>query len=158
MTMKIKFKKPIVTAWVAGLTILVCGAVNASDIELYKPAQTSKTTLMFMLDVSGSMANENRLTNLKAGMKDLLNGNPAKNIQKLDDDLYVGLAVFSGTASNGDGTGRIQLGAKRLGETYKFDQEQDQQKFKVVETRSRLCFFVCSPWSAWEIKNGDKQM
>ena len=33
---------------------------------------------------------------------------------KLDDDLYVGLGVFSGTASNGGGTGRIQLGAKRL--------------------------------------------
>ncbi len=169
MTMKIKFKKPIVTAWVAGLTTLICGAVSASDIELYKPAQTSKTTLMFMLDVSGSMAycdnrastdykcqsgDISRLDNLKAGMKDLLNGNLAKNIQKLDDDLYVGLGVFSGTASNGGGTGRIQLGAKRLGEEYSFDFEQDQEVFRVTEKNTRR--FASVNWSGFKVIKTEK--
>lgn len=165
MTMKIKFKKSIVTAWAAGLTSLVCGAVSASDIELYKPAQTSKTTLMFMLDVSGSMAycdnrastdykcqsgDVSRLDYLKTGMKDLLNGNPAKNIQKLDDNLYVGLGVFSGTASNNDGTGRIQIGAKRLGDIYTYTSELDKEVFKTVDKRSRFCYvFGCLDWNRW---------
>ncbi|BBL21856.1 hypothetical protein F939_00888 [Acinetobacter radioresistens DSM 6976 = NBRC 102413 = CIP 103788] len=163
--MKIKFKKSIVTAWAAGLTSLVCGAVSASDIELYKPAQTSKTTLMFMLDVSGSMAycdnrastdykcqsgDVSRLDYLKTGMKDLLNGNPAKNIQKLDDNLYVGLGVFSGTASNNDGTGRIQIGAKRLGDIYTYTSELDKEVFKTVDKRSRICYvFGCLDWNRW---------
>lgn len=163
--MKIKFKKSIVTAWAAGLTSLVCGAVSASDIELYKPAQTSKTTLMFMLDVSGSMAycdnrastdykcqsgDVSRLDYLKTGMKDLLNGNPAKNIQKLDDNLYVGLGVFSGTASNNDGTGRIQIGAKRLGDIYTYTSELDKEVFKTVDKRSRFCYvFGCLDWNRW---------
>ncbi|MCJ0829124.1 pilus assembly protein PilY [Acinetobacter sp. NIPH1876] len=53
-----KLKKLVVACQAAAMTIVTSVAVStqASDVELYKAPQTSETTLMFMLDVSGSMS------------------------------------------------------------------------------------------------------
>jgi hypothetical protein len=53
----INLKKLVVACQAATFTLVTSVAVTtqASDIELYKAPQTSQTTLMFMLDVSGSM-------------------------------------------------------------------------------------------------------
>ena len=74
--MKMKYKKLVVAIQSATMTSLICSALPsyASDIELYKAPQTSQTTLMFMLDISGSMNpssndySENRLQSVKDGM------------------------------------------------------------------------------------------
>lgn len=116
--MKTKYKKITVIMHTAIMTSLICSALpsNASDIELYKAPQASETTLMFMLDVSGSMNpgsntyNENRLRSLKDGMTTLLQGDSIQGISPLPDELVVGLATFN------DKTGRIKLEAKALGD------------------------------------------
>ncbi|WP_278362714.1 vWA domain-containing protein [Acinetobacter schindleri] len=116
--MKTKYKKITVIMHTAIMTSLICSALpsNASDIELYKAPQASETTLMFMLDVSGSMNpgsnnyNENRLKSLKDGMTTLLQGDSIQGIAPLPDELVVGLATFN------DKTGRIKLEAKALGD------------------------------------------
>lgn len=115
--MEIKYKKIIVVIQTAIMTSLVCSALPsyASDIELYKAPQSSETTLMFMLDVSGSMNpgsnsyGENRLKSLKDGMTTLLQGDSSKGISPLPDNLVVGLSTFN------DRTGRIKLEARALG-------------------------------------------
>lgn len=110
--MKTKYKKIVVAIQTAFITSLVCSALPsyASDTELYKAPQTSETTIMFMLDVSGSMNGENRLTNLKRGMIKLLLGDASQGIERLPDKLVVGLSEFSGS------NGRIDLEARALGE------------------------------------------
>jgi len=58
MAMKqFKLKKLIAALQAGTMTTLVCISlpVYASDIELYKAPRSSETTIMFMLDVSGSM-------------------------------------------------------------------------------------------------------
>ena len=102
------------------IAIWVClalpGQSVASDVELYQAPKSSETTLMFMLDVSGSMNpqsndySENRLQSLKNGMVTLLQGDSAQGISPLEDNLVVGLSTFNGS------TGRIKLEAKPLGE------------------------------------------
>lgn len=99
------------------VTALVCLAQPtssfASDIELYRPPQDKDMTLMFMLDVSGSMNpdsntySENRIQSLKDGMLALLQGN-----NPLPDKLITGLSTFN------DKTGRIKLEAKPLNTLY----------------------------------------
>lgn len=37
-------------------TFIACSTVYASDTEIYQPAKSANTTLMFMLDISGSMS------------------------------------------------------------------------------------------------------
>jgi type IV pilus assembly protein PilY1 len=60
-----KLKKLVVACQAAAMTALTCSSVStqASDTELYKAPQTSETTLMFMLDLSGSMSRYFRGTN-----------------------------------------------------------------------------------------------
>ncbi|MFH4157161.1 PilC/PilY family type IV pilus protein [Acinetobacter bereziniae] len=116
--MKTKYKKIVVAIQTAFITSLVCSALPsyASDTELYKAPQTSVTTIMFMLDVSGSMNpslndyGENRIQSLKNGMLKLLQGDASQGIERLPDKLVVGLSEFSGT------TGRIDLEARALGQ------------------------------------------
>lgn len=113
-----KLKKIVVACQTAAMTTVTCTAVStqASDTELYKAPQTSQTTIMFMLDVSGSMSDsgsydgtsETRLTRLKNGMVKLLQGD--ENTAALPDKLVTGLAEFDGN------TGRIKLEAKALGD------------------------------------------
>lgn len=115
--MNLKYKKLVVAIQSAMMTSLICSALpsQASDIELYKAPKSSETTLMFMLDVSGSMNpesntyRENRLKSLKDGMTVLLQGDSGNGIAPLPDSLVVGLSTFN------DRTGRIQLEAKPLG-------------------------------------------
>lgn len=116
--MKTKYKKIVVAIETGVITSLICSALPsyASDIELYKAPKSSETTLMFMLDVSGSMKpdinnyGENRLQSLKDGMTALLQGDSSKGISPLPDNLVVGLSSFNDT------TGRIKLEAKALGD------------------------------------------
>ncbi len=120
--MKTKYKKIVVAIQTAFITSLVCSALPsyASDIELYKAPKSSQTTLMFMLDLSGSMNpgsniyGENRLKSLKDGMTTLLQGDPSKGISPLPDSLVVGLSTFN------DETGRIKLEARALGGLHHF--------------------------------------
>ncbi|MEX5538748.1 hypothetical protein ABFV54_26945, partial [Pseudomonas syringae] len=37
-------------------TLIAYSTVYASDTEIYQPAKSANTTLMFMLDISGSMS------------------------------------------------------------------------------------------------------
>lgn len=115
--MKTKYKKIVVAIETGVITSLICLALPsyASDIELYKAPKSSETTLMFMLDVSGSMKpdsnnyGENRLQSLKDGMTALLQGDSSKGISPLPDTLVAGLSTFN------DKTGRMKLEAKALG-------------------------------------------
>lgn len=162
----INLKKLVVACQAATFTLLTSVAVTtqASDIELYKAPQTSQTTLMFMLDVSGSM-DGSRIRDLKKGMTTLLQGNSTAGIAPLDDKLVVGLSTFS------EATGRIKLEAKPLGdpvqlagnrEVFRTVQQVAQQaqrtrtRTKTDETwqerireRTRSCFGLCGSWSSW---------
>lgn len=114
--MNTKFKKIVVASQASAMTVLVCSAAYGSDIELYKAPQTSQTTLMFMIDVSGSMNpdsnkfGENRLQSVKDGMNILLSGGTVngKVLSPIEDKLAVGLSTFNHQ------TGRIKLEARKL--------------------------------------------
>ncbi|MFW2151988.1 PilC/PilY family type IV pilus protein [Acinetobacter gyllenbergii] len=177
-----KLKKLVVACQAAAITMVTSVAVStqASDVELYKAPQTSETTLMFMLDVSGSMNpnsnsyGENRLKSLKDGMTTLLQGDSSKGIAPLEDKLIVGLSTFNAS------TGRIKLEAKPLGEPVQL--AGNREVFRTVQqvtqlaqrTRSRTktdltwqerirvqtrsCSFLgCGNWSSWSNPNWSNQ-
>lgn len=127
--MDMKYKKLVIAIQSAMMTSLICSALpsHASDIELYKGPQASQTTLMFMMDVSGSMnfcdngvntpstslcvsGREKRIDYLRKGMIKLLQGDTLAGIEPLPDRLIVGLSEFSSL------TGRIKLEARPLNE------------------------------------------
>ncbi len=101
----------------ATLTSLICAAITptyASDIEIYKVPEDSvgSTTLMMMLDTSGSMDNKDglstsRMQRLKQGLSDVLQG--TASVPRVDDKVVMGLATFSGD------NGYIRIPAKPLG-------------------------------------------
>ncbi|MEC8566904.1 MAG: VWA domain-containing protein, partial [Pseudomonadota bacterium] len=134
----INLKKLVVACQAATFTLITSVAVTtqASDIELYKAPQTSQTTLMFMLDVSGSMNpgsndyTENRLKSLKDGMTTLLQGDSSKGIAPLDDKLVVGLSTFNHR------TGRIKLEAKPLGDPVQL--AGNREVFRTVQQIEQL--------------------
>ncbi|WP_334113640.1 hypothetical protein [Acinetobacter parvus] len=107
-----KFK---VSAVAAAITSLICASVPsyAADLEIYKIPEdsTGSTTLMMMLDTSGSMTSnnykENRLLSLKNGLKDVLQG--TATIPRIEDKVIIGLSTFSGTK------GYIRIPARALG-------------------------------------------
>lgn len=158
----INLKKLVVACQAATFTLITSVAVTtqASDIELYKAPQTSQTTLMFMLDVSGSM-DGSRIRDLKKGMTTLLQGDSSAGIAPLDDKLVVGLSTFN------EATGRIKLEAKPLGdpvqlagnrEVFRTVQQIEQQaqrtrtRTKTDETwqeRIRVRTRGLGGWSAW---------
>ncbi|MCO8054921.1 PilC/PilY family type IV pilus protein [Acinetobacter towneri] len=158
----INLKKLVVACQAATFTLITSVAVTtqASDIELYKAPQTSQTTLMFMLDVSGSMKGS-RISDLKKGMTTLLQGDSSEGIAPLDDKLVVGLSTFN------EATGRIKLEAKPLGdpvqlagnrEVFRTVQQIEQQaqrtrtRTKTDETwqeRIRVRTLGWGGWSAW---------
>ncbi|ENV77578.1 hypothetical protein [Acinetobacter ursingii] len=102
----------------ATLTSLICAAITptyASDIEIYKVPEDSvgSTTLMMMLDTSGSMDSKDglstsRMQRLKQGLSDVLQG--TASVPRVDDKVVMGLATFSGD------NGYIRIPAKPLGE------------------------------------------
>ncbi|WP_333661274.1 PilC/PilY family type IV pilus protein [Acinetobacter sp.] len=111
-----KLKKLVVACQAAAMTMATSVAVStqASDTELYKAPTKSETTLLFMLDVSGSMADngsydgtsQKRIDRLKEGMLKLLKGDATTT--RLPDNLSTGLSEFSGVS------GRIKLEALPL--------------------------------------------
>ena len=84
--------KLLATSIAAVLTGTVATSVTqASDIDIYQEAKSGQISLMFMLDISGSMDNKDggsttRINRLKTAMQDLLNGNVTKGIQKISDE------------------------------------------------------------------------
>lgn len=102
----------------AAITSLICASAPsfAADLEIYKIPEDSvgTTTLVFMLDVSGSMSSGydgqsyHRLDRLRAGMRDVLYGTPTT--EPLADKIIIGLADFDRY------NGRVRVAAKPLGE------------------------------------------
>jgi len=151
MAMKqFKLKKLIAALQAGAMTTLVCISLPAyaSDTELYKAPRSSETTIMFMMDVSGSMSTRDdgttsRLQHLKNGMKALLQG--SSGTEPLPDRLVVGLSEFSSIDATGK-LARIKLEARALGEEILLSGNrpifQTQQTFKqaanrfVTETRT----------------------
>ena len=146
MAMKqFKLKKLIAALQAGAMTTLVCISLPAyaSDTELYKAPRSSETTIMFMVDLSGSMlycdkadgtvnttenCSPNRITKLKEGMVTLLQGDTSGGIEPLPDKLVVGLSEFSSPDRNGP-FGRIKLEARPLGDTVAIG---TKQIYKVV--------------------------
>ena len=128
--MKTKMKKDMIKTYrqkllTTSITALCTGLVStsvtqASDVDIYQEAKSGEITLMFMLDISGSMSNKDggstsRIDRLKTAMKDLLNGNTTKNIQKISDDKVIGLSTL-GVYQNYNyyNTGAVLVPARRL--------------------------------------------
>lgn len=110
-----------IAAMTASMIGLICNSVIAADLEIYKvpEASTGTTTLMLMLDMSGSMkygmntssnatAGNQRLDILKQGLRDVLQGTATTD--PVDDKVVLGLATFAGD------NGYIRIPAKALGE------------------------------------------
>ena len=135
-----KYKKLVIAIQSAMMTSFICSALPsyASDIELYKGPQTSQTTLMFMMDVSGSMSGT-RIASLKSGMLKLLQGDATSGIEPLPDRLVTGLSEFSSPGANGP-FARIKLEARPLGEETTLSGNrpvfQTQQTFSHPATRT----------------------
>ena len=110
-----KFKVAALSAAITSLLCVSLPSTYASDIEIYKVPEDSvgTTTLMMMLDTSGSMGagsnsyNEDRIGALKKGLNDALNG--TSTTPRIEDKVIIGLATFSATK------GYIRIPAKALG-------------------------------------------
>ncbi|WP_180126907.1 MULTISPECIES: PilC/PilY family type IV pilus protein [unclassified Acinetobacter] len=111
--------KVLVASMAAFSTGLVTTSVSqASDIDIYQDAKSGDITLMFMLDVSGSMTGsgsydgtgKTRIARLKTAMDNLLNG--TATIDKLGDDKIIGLSTL-GSPSNTE-SGAVLVPARRL--------------------------------------------
>ena len=114
-------KKLLVLSMSAVITgSFASGVVQASDIDIYQTAKSGDITLMFMLDISGSMDNKDggsatRIERLKTAMKDLLEGNDSKAIQKISDDKIIGLSTLGVRINNKSyDTGAVLVPARRL--------------------------------------------
>lgn len=113
------------------LTVMMCLSMpsHASDIDIYQAAKQGDITLMFMIDISGSMTtvdfrgSGSRIDRVKTAMNDLLNGNSSKGVAKLSDDKIIGLSTLGayyynenysryGASSSQDGA--ILVPARRL--------------------------------------------
>nr|WP_081407340.1 PilC/PilY family type IV pilus protein [Acinetobacter sp. A47] len=119
------YRQKLLAMSIAGLfTGVVSSSITqASDIDIYQEAKSGEITLMFMLDISGSMGGsgsydgtgQERIARLKTAMQDLLNGNATKKITKLSDDKVIGLSTL-GAYQNGRAydTGAVLVPARRL--------------------------------------------
>ncbi|MFW1857045.1 pilus assembly protein PilY [Acinetobacter defluvii] len=113
------FSKSILAMSVAATStaLVLSTAVQASDIDIYQQAKSGDITLMFMLDISGSMSDKDdgtttRIARVKTAMQDLLLGNTSKQIDKLTDDKIIGLSAFSRGGDNR--RGYVVVPARRL--------------------------------------------
>ncbi|PJI35082.1 hypothetical protein [Acinetobacter pseudolwoffii] len=177
---KVQFKKGLnqfkVGTIAAAITSLVCVSIPAfaADLEIYVPGNSSQgaTTIMFLLDISGSMdtrsieqdygnictkdrrgnatfegnttdgeycvASGNEITNqiikdcnksgseykcydrisrLRQGMLAVLEGDTAKGVKKLDDDLVIGLSTLGAYTTTYHEAGAVKVPARALNET-----------------------------------------
>lgn len=113
----------LATSIAAVCTAMVATSVTqASDIDIYQEAKSGQITLMFMLDISGSMGSTDggkttRIDRVKTAMKDLLNGNTSTipKIEKISDDKVIGLSTL-GVYQNYSAysTGAVLVPARRL--------------------------------------------
>lgn len=110
---------------------LASGIAQASDVDVYQTAKSGDITLMFMLDISGSMENKDggkitRINRVKTAMQDLLAGNAAAGITRISDDKIIGLSTLGAVYQKCDyygycynntaNTGAILVPARRLDE------------------------------------------
>ncbi|MCU4640166.1 PilC/PilY family type IV pilus protein [Acinetobacter courvalinii] len=119
------YRQKLLAMSIAGLFtgVVSTSVTQASDIDIYQEAKSGEISLMFMLDISGSMGGsgsydgtgQERIARLKTAMQDLLNGNATKKITKLSDDKVIGLSTL-GAYQNGRAydTGAILVPARRL--------------------------------------------
>ena len=119
------YRQKLLAMSIAGLCtgVVSTSVTQASDIDIYQEAKSGEITLMFMLDISGSMGGsssydgtgQERITRLKTAMQDLLNGNTTKKISKLSDDKVIGLSTLGAYQnSKSYDTGAILVPARRL--------------------------------------------
>ncbi|AWL30188.1 hypothetical protein DJ533_17275 [Acinetobacter defluvii] len=164
-----------VGAVAAAITSLICASIPsfAADLEIYVPGNSSQgaTTIMFLLDISGSMdtrsieqdygricnrdwrggttfegdatngqycvasGNEitdqikkdcdkfgsaykcfDRISRLRQGMLAVLEGDTAKGVKRLDDDLVIGLSTLGAYTTTYHETGAVKVPARALSE------------------------------------------
>lgn len=164
-------KKIKVSGLAAAVTSLICTAIPmsyASDIEIYVPGTNAQgsTTIMFTLDISGSMDTRSieqdygnicdrdkfegnasngyfctasgkeitdqiikdcdisgtsykcyeRIARLRQGMLAVLQGDDARGVKKLNDDLIIGLSTLGTYTTSYHDSGRIIVPARPLKE------------------------------------------
>lgn len=151
-----------VTALSAAITTSICLAsypTYASDIEIYKVPEDviGSTTLMFMLDVSGSMNTKDsgqtltRLQLLKKGMEDVLLG--GNGIAPIEDKIIIGLADFD--ASNG----RIRVPARALNTLISGNFILKDHRYLSFKSGNSTRYRACEEWNptktckTWSITN-----
>lgn len=128
------FKNVLAMSLSAIITSMTCVSTSsfASDIEIYQEAKSGDITLMFMLDISGSMTNKDggstsRIDRVKTAMKDLLNGNVTNKITKIDDDKIIGLSTLGARwNSENYNAGAVLIPAKKLGYKYTSGTNKDK--------------------------------
>ena len=141
-----KFKVATISAVI---TSLICGSIPntyASDIEIYKVPEDSvgTTTLMFMLDVSGSMSRGDygqtgsRLNRLKQGMRDVLYGSGVS--EPLANKIIIGLGVFEGN------NGRINTIAKALGQEGSTNVTNQKEIYYQLSRNNSTYYSTCTDW------------
>lgn len=117
-------QKALVLSMSAILTgMMTTGVVRASDIDVYQTARSGDITLMFMLDISGSMdsydrESTTRIERVKTAMTDLLSGNATKGITAITGEKIIGLSTLGVKTSNSyANTGAVLVPARRLDAT-----------------------------------------
>ena len=117
-------QKALVLSMSAILTgMMTTGVVRASDIDVYQTARSGDITLMFMLDISGSMdsydgGSTTRIERVKTAMTDLLSGNATKGITRISDEKIIGLSTLGvKTSRSYVDTGAVLIPARRLDAT-----------------------------------------
>ena len=128
-TKKTYRRKLLATSVAAVCSMIFTTSVSqASDIDIYQQAKSGQITLMFMLDISGSMGENSgdidgestdRMTRLKTAMLDLLQGNTSKKIERLSDDKVIGLSTLGAKVDyNSYNAGAVLIPARRLDCTF----------------------------------------
>ena len=151
MSIKEKVK---VAGFASTITTLVCASIPvsyASDIEIYKVPEDAvgSTTLMLMLDTSGSMSDKDglsttRLQRLQQGLRDTLQG--TSTVPRVAGQVVMGLADFSGAK------GQVLLPAKPLNSVTGTIQDGVYIKprwmsyNKKIGTRKTLYYDTCISW------------
>lgn len=104
--MKYNFGKIKAACQSGTITVLVClsipSASFASDIELYKAPEISETTLMFMLDVSGSMNTYARPNNSPGYGCDMPDSVTEASRENADESFIPGVAAYRRQWCNGN--------------------------------------------------------
>ena len=148
-----KLKAFAASALLTGGICIATAPTFASDIEMYKVPEVSigETTLLFMLDTSGSMGSRDdgvhtRLEYLKQGMKDVLYG--SVNNEPLDGTIRIGLATFT------NNKGVIKKAANALGTTGNLDVTNEKEMLFTIGNAGYECtkwhpiYETCSAWKS----------